>query len=155
MIKFFIYLKAIISLWYATKQADKAYEGSTEIGKNRDGSPRYARKNVRYYVMPDENDKLICMNRRNFHKLRTNNQMSPEVLVRHLTKECFYFTPHANGTSPISEKVKDRKKKMYLDYCIKKYEDKKADIKRQRDYVKNVKRDLYASSNRPRQNWEL
>ncbi len=61
MIKYFLFIKAQILLWYASKQADKAYRGEYKIGENKDGSIRYARNNVRYYVMPDENDKLICM----------------------------------------------------------------------------------------------
>ena len=63
MINLFIIIKAQILLWFATKQADRAYKGEYKIGEYRDGTTQFMRPNVRYYIMPDENDKLICMNR--------------------------------------------------------------------------------------------
>ena len=40
--------------------------------------------------------------------------MSQEVLVKHLKKECFYYTPHANGRNPISEREKKERIDMYV-----------------------------------------
>lgn len=145
MINYFIFIKAQIMLWFASRQADKAYRGQYKIGRYRDGSPQYMRPNVRYYIMPDENDKLICMNRQEFHKLRLKKQMSQEVLVKHLNKECFYFTPHAYGRFPISAEEKQRKINMYVDYCRQLRKKKKE----QSQYTKQVKKALYASKNAP------
>lgn len=149
MINYFIFIKAQILLWFATKQAERAYRGEYKIGRCRDGSPQYMRPNVRYYIMPDENDKLICMNRQEFHKLRLKKQMSQEVLVKHLNKECFYYTPHAYGRFPISEREKQEKIDMYVDYCLQLRKKKKEKKKRDREYVRQVKKALYASKNAP------
>ena len=149
MIKFFIFIRASIMLWYATKQADKAYRGEYKIGKNMDKSNRYMVPNRRYYVMPNENNDLICMNRSEFHKLRTKGQMSPEAKVKHLMKESFYFTPQANGRKPISKELKAHKKKVYIKFCIANYYRRKAEKKSQNQYVRDMKRRLYASKNAP------
>ena len=149
MISLFIIIKAQILLWFATKQADRAYKGEYKIGEYRDGTTQFMRPNVRYYIMPDENDKLICMNRQEFHKLRTKRQMSQDVLVKHLKKECFYYTPHANGRNPISEREKKERIDMYVDYCLQLRKKRKEKKKRDREYVRQVKKSLDASKNAP------
>ncbi len=125
VINFFIAQKANATLWYASRQADKAYAGKMIIGYNKDKSPRYARGNTRYYVMPDHDDKLICMSRHNFKKLRTKGRMSEEAKVKHLTSESFYYTPHANGLNPLSNEWKRYKRRKYIEYCIVKYNEKR------------------------------
>ena len=59
MINLFVIIKAKILLWFATKQADKAYRGEYKIGRYRDGSPQFMRPNCRYYIMPEDNDQPI------------------------------------------------------------------------------------------------
>lgn len=116
--KFIIAQKANITLWYASRMADKAYRGLHVIGQNKDKSKQYSLGNTRYYVMPDANNRLICMNRKQFHKLRTKKYMSYEAKIKHLVSESFYFTPQANGQNPIDDKVKEYKRRKYIEYCI-------------------------------------
>lgn len=101
---------ASLRLWYAVNKADKAYQKAIEENK----------KDKRYYVMPDHNDKLIVMCRAEFRKLRIKKRMSPEAQVKHLLKECFYFTPYANRDQEITEQIKQVKRTMYLKYCLNK-----------------------------------
>lgn len=106
--RFFIIQFASLRLWYAIKSAEKAYEIAQSKG----------RKDKRYYVMPDYNDKLIVMCRSEFRKLKIKKRMSREAQVKHLLKECFYFTPYADGKEAITPQVKEMKRTMYLEYCL-------------------------------------
>ncbi|MFA6813008.1 MAG: hypothetical protein WCR45_07950 [Bacteroidaceae bacterium] len=116
--KFIIAQKANITLWYGSRMADQAYKGLHVVGINKDKTKRYSLANTRYYVMPDANNRLICMNRSQFHKLRTKKYMSYEAKIRHLMSESFYFTPQANGQNPIDAMVKEYKRVKYIEYCI-------------------------------------
>ena len=49
-------------------------------------------------MLPDADDKLIIMNRRQMHKLRTMKMMSNEAKVRHLKEESFYYTADGSAT---------------------------------------------------------
>lgn len=106
--KFIIIQAASLRLWYAVKQADKAYE--LAIAENK--------RDKRYYVMPDYNDKLIVMCRSEFRKLKIMKRMNREAQIKHLLKESFYFTPYANGQEAITPEIKSLKRIMYLEYCL-------------------------------------
>lgn len=141
-INFFIAIKANITLWYASSQADRAYKGKHRVGTNRDGTARYNRNNCRYYVMPDENDRLICMNRQEFHKLRTKLFMSSEAKVKHLIQESFYYTPNANGKDALSPEIREFKRKKFVEYSIITYHRKARLRKLVRKYKKARKKAL-------------
>lgn len=51
----------------------------------------------RYFVMPDEKDRLIIMHRPSFRKLKHTGQMSYAAKVNDLIRESFYFTPYSVG----------------------------------------------------------
>lgn len=106
--KFIVIQFASLRLWYAVKQADKAYE--LAVSENK--------RDKRYYVMPDYNNKLIVMCRSEFRKLKIMKRMSREAQVKHLLKESFYFTPYANGRDTITPEIKRLKRTMYLEYCL-------------------------------------
>jgi hypothetical protein len=116
---FFIAQLAGVELWLAVQRAEKAYRGELLHHTTKDGRKVYHVGNIRYYVMPDWNDKLIIMHRRNMHKLRKKGRMSEKVQAHDLAKESFYFTTHANGADPITAKLKEHKRKKYVEYRIK------------------------------------
>lgn len=122
---FFIWLYSNIDLWLAIQRAEKAYRGEYIIGVNKDKSKRYLVGNTRYYVMPDADDKLIIMNRRQMHKLRTMKMMSNEAKVRHLKGESFYYTPDGSGNT-IDKDLKEFKRKKYFEYRVEVYNKRKA-----------------------------
>jgi hypothetical protein len=115
--KFFVYIYANIDLWLAINKAEKAHRGEYVVGNNRDGSPRYSVKGVRYYVMPDDKNRLIIMTRSQMHRFRTSKRMSNEVKVKHLLSESFYFTADKSG-EVIDKSLKDYKRKKYIEYCL-------------------------------------
>jgi hypothetical protein len=139
IINFFIAIKANITLWYASKQAERAYNGSHRVGTNRDGSVRYNRRNCRFYVMPDANHRLICMSRQEFHKLRTKLYMSPEAKIKHLNEESFYYTHHANGTEGLTPAQRDFKRKKFIEYSIVTYHQARAYRKQEKEIRKKLK----------------
>ncbi len=137
--KFYIWLYSNIDLWLAIQKAEKAYRGEYVIGENKDKSKRYLVGRTRYYVMPDADDKLIIMNRRQMHKLRVMRVMSNEAKTRHLMKESFYYTPDGSGDG-IHGKLKEHKRKMYIEYRMQSYEKRKEARKRSRLLRKNVRK---------------
>lgn len=137
--KFYIWLYSNIDLWLAIQKADQAYRGKYVFGENRDKSKRYLVGKTRYYVMPDANDKLIIMNRRQMHKLRTMRAMSNEAKVKHLTNESFYFTPDGAGIG-INGGLKEYKRKMYFIYRMQAYEKRKAERKQKKLLRKKIDR---------------
>lgn len=136
--KFYIWLYSNIDLWLAIQKADKAYRGEYVIGENKDKSKRYLVGRTRYYVMPDADDKLIIMNRRQMHKLRVMRVMSNEAKVRHLMKESFYYTPDGSGEG-IHDTLKEYKRKKYIEYRMKTYENRKAARRQARLLRKKVR----------------
>lgn len=116
--RFFIAQKANITLWYASRQADKAYMGKYPIGRNKDNSKRYKIGNTRYYVIPDENERLICINRNEFRKLKRKKYISDKAQLKDLKSESFYFTPNCGGKNPISDELKEYKRRKYIEYCL-------------------------------------
>ena len=137
--KFYIWLYSNIDLWLAIQKAEKAYRGEYVIGENKDKSKRYLVGRTRYYVMPDADDNLIIMNRRQMHKLRVMRVMSNEAKTRHLMKESFYYTPDGSGEG-IHDTLKEYKRKKYIEYRIKTYENRKAARKQARLLRKKVRR---------------
>lgn len=116
---FFIAQRAGIELWLAIQKAEKAYRGELVRYVTKDKRKIYHRGNIRYYVMPDWNDKLIIMHKGEMHKLRTKGRMSDQVKVHDLKKESFYYTSHANGVDPISPNLKEYKRRKYIEYRVK------------------------------------
>lgn len=137
--KFFIWLYSNIDLWLAVQKAEKAYQGKYVLGLNKDKSKRYLVGKTRYYVMPDADDNLIIMNRRQMHKLRVMRAMSNEAKVKHLMKESFYFTADGSGDG-IDNNLKGYKRKMYIMYRMQTYERRKAQRKQNRLLRKSVSR---------------
>ena len=102
LIEFFRYKFAGIQLWYAIRLADKAH----------------AKSKVRYYVMPDEKDRLVVMNRKGFRFYKKKGLITHEAKVRDVMKECFYFTPDAGGNSPMTSEIQEAKRLMWLEYHL-------------------------------------
>ena len=140
LLKFIIAQKANITLWYASRKADQAYKGLHVVGENKDKTKRFSVPNTRYYVMPDANNRLICMNRRQFHKLRTKKYMSNEAKIKHLMSESFYFTPQANGAEPISPQIKEYKRRKYIEYCIEVRERRKKELTIMRNMKRRIRK---------------
>ena len=69
----------------AVKKADKAHE----------------ERGSRYYVLPAD-DKLLILNRKDLQHLKRKHYTSRSVTTHDLLRECFYHTPHANGSGEIS-----------------------------------------------------
>ncbi|MEG1544911.1 MAG: hypothetical protein RR382_10375 [Tannerellaceae bacterium] len=100
-IKHFIrYNVAMIKYRYAVKLADDAHKKSGE----------------RYFVMPNENDKLIVINRNTFRKFKMRGQIVHEAAVKDMIKESFYLTACKDETHPVHPSVKEAKRLMYLEY---------------------------------------
>lgn len=55
----------------------------------------YQRTGKRYFVMPDDKDKLIIMHRPSFRRLKHTGRMSYCAKIIDLKKESFYFTPYS------------------------------------------------------------
>lgn len=68
-----------LKLKFAIRMADKAH----------------AQNGKRYFVMPDEKDRLIIMHRPSFKKLKNSGRMSYHAKVADLIRESFYFTPYS------------------------------------------------------------
>lgn len=68
-----------LKLKFAIHMADKAH----------------AQNGKRYFVMPDEKDRLIIMHRPSFKKLKNSGRMSYHAKVADLIRESFYFTPYS------------------------------------------------------------
>lgn len=135
--KFYIWLYSNIDLWLAIQKANKAYKGEYVIGENRDNTKRFLVGKTRYYVMPDADNRLIIMNRRQMHKLRVMRVMSNEAKIKHLMKESFYFTPDGSGEG-IHDTLKEHKRKMYVKYRMDTYERRTAARKQARLLRKKV-----------------
>lgn len=139
LLNIFIWIYANIDLWLAIQKAEKAYRGEYVIGENADKSPRYLVKNTRYYVMPDENSKLIIMHRRNMHRLRVKGVMSNEAKVKHLLMESFYFTPDGSGNK-IPDGLKAYKRKKYIEYSITMFHRRREEKRRMRLLSRKIKK---------------
>lgn len=137
--KFYIWLYSNIDLWLAIQKANKAYSGEYVIGQNRDNTKRFLVGKTRYYVMPDADDNLIIMNRRQMHKLRVMQIMSNDAKIRHLLKESFYYTPDGSGEC-INSKLREHKRKMYIQYRMETYEKRKAARKQSRLIKRKIDR---------------
>ena len=99
---------ASLNLWLAIRKANKAY-ALAEMNNQKD---------KRYYVMPDENDKLIVLCRDEFRKLKKYKRMDEKARVVHLIRESFYYTPYSGGDKAIDPAVKKQKRLMYIRYCL-------------------------------------
>lgn len=84
---------------YAVKMAEKAHK----------------QKGERFYVMPDHNDKLIVMSRRDMRILRRYRFMARSVNMYAIMKECFYATADRKGQK-LSESILKAKRDMYIQY---------------------------------------
>ena len=135
---FFIWIYSNIELWLAIQRAEKAFRGEYVVGVNRDGSKRYLVGNRRYYVMPDADDRLIIMSRRQMHKLRIMKVMSEEVKARHLMEESFYYTADASKNG--IDSLREYKRKKYYEYRLASYERRKRERKTKRLLRKKIRR---------------
>ena len=95
-------IKATLRLREAMRQADKAH---SETG-------------MRYYVMPTSgtSGQLVIMNRNNFRKLKQKGYISCTVFVTNLERECFYCTPHRNGTGELTSEAHFLKRQQYFSW---------------------------------------
>lgn len=99
---FFVLLKADIQLKYAIKEAEE----------------KYKKGNVRYYVIPNFNHKLITCSRAEIRRYRTEGYFDHSAKMDNFKDECFYYTPYANGQDPISVGRKENKRKLWLNYVL-------------------------------------
>lgn len=82
----------------------------------------HAQNGKRYFVMPDEKDRLIIMHRPSFRKLKHSGQVSYQAKVKDLIRESFYFTPYTNTArcnvekEIISPEVQESKRIMFHKY---------------------------------------
>ncbi|MDD3037156.1 hypothetical protein [Bacteroides sp.] len=56
----------------------------------------HSQNGKRYFVMPDERDRLIIMHRPSFRKLKHSGRISYAAKINDLKRESFYFTPYSN-----------------------------------------------------------
>ena len=98
----FVLLRADIQLRYAIKEAKE----------------KYSRRNVRYYVIPNYDHRLITCNRSEVRKYRTDGYFAHSVRIDDFNRECFYYTPYANGKNPISAKERALKRRTWLNYVL-------------------------------------
>lgn len=91
----------------------KSYLRYREAVKKADDA--HARTGERYYVMPASGAKkaLLIMDRYNFRKLKHKGYISRKAFVADLERECFYCTPHRNGSAKLPDEVVELKKKQY------------------------------------------
>lgn len=99
---FFVLLKADIQLKYAIKEAEK----------------KYRLRNVRYYVIPNFEHRLITRNRYEIRKYRTDGYFDYSAKMDSFKEECFYYTPYANSQEAISLKEREAKRKAWLNYVL-------------------------------------
>lgn len=99
---FFVLLKADIQLKYAIKEAGKKHRAW----------------NVRYYVIPNFDHRLITCNRYEIRKYRTDGYFDYSAKMDNFKEECFYYTPYANGQGAISIKEQEAKRKAWLNYVL-------------------------------------
>lgn len=90
---------AELQLWYAKRKADELHEKYKE----------------RFFVVPDENDKLIIINRKSFRGYKRRGQINKEVRMFDIIRECFYMTPTRDNI-PVDDRIIKRKKLMWLEY---------------------------------------
>lgn len=93
--------RANLRLKHAIQKAEKAHRKNGE----------------RFYVMPDDRDRLIIMRRKGMRRLRRYGLMDNRVRVRDLVKESFYFTPNRAGEG-LADGQKEAKRLMYLEYVM-------------------------------------
>lgn len=97
---FIILLKADIELWKATRMADK----------------KYRKRNLRFFVIPDYNHRLISRSYGELKKMRKAGMFSNRAKESDFINECFYFTPSKYDKDGISKKLKAKKRKEWLAY---------------------------------------
>jgi len=102
IIYFFRFNIARLQYWYAARKADKLHEKFGE----------------RFYVMPDEKDKLIVFNRKSFRKYKWDGRITREAFVKDMVRECFYFTPNGAELGGITYEIMEAKKQMWFDYKL-------------------------------------
>ena len=91
-------IKAWLRLNAAVIQADKAH----------------ACDGARFYVVPKgEGAKLLIMDRRNFRLLKMKGYIDPRAKVMDLEKDCFYCTPHRDGSGRLPDEVVKMKRAQY------------------------------------------
>lgn len=109
--------KAMLRLREAIKRADEAYNNCAQ----------------RYYVMPTSDGKLAIMDKQNFRKLKRKHYIGRDVRTFDLLRECFYFTPFANGSDPITPYLMKRKRLQYFRWCEAYDKAKKEQRKKKKD----------------------
>lgn len=76
----------------------------------RKADAEFIKTGRRQYVMPAANRSLLVLDRSNFRKLKMKHYISAEVKCSDLLRECFYHTPHKNGSGVIPEAVRRTKR---------------------------------------------
>ena len=79
---------AELQLWYAKRKADELHEKYKE----------------RFFVVPDEKDKLIIINRKSFRGYKRRGQINKEVRMFDIIRECFYMTPTRDSDKIVEKK---------------------------------------------------
>lgn len=78
---------------------------------------QYAKNPDRYYVIPSTDGKLLIMDRKNFRRLKRKHYISNNVTLNDLRRECFYYTPYANGTEAITPEERKERAEAYYAWC--------------------------------------
>jgi len=104
LIYLFRYSYAKLEYWYAVRKADNLHKTYKE----------------RFYVMPNEDDKLIVFNRKSFRKYKNKGRITYEAHVDDMIRECFYFTPNRAELDAITPEIAEAKKLMWFEYYFKK-----------------------------------
>ena len=99
-----MYTLADIQLWYAIRMADNAH----------------AKYGDRFFVMPNEKDKLIVINRKSFRSYKKKGMISLDARVLHMIKESFYYTPTRDEKTDLTSEIKAAKRLMWLKYYFNK-----------------------------------
>lgn len=103
IIHFFRYQFFSLRYKYAVLMADRAHKNSP--------------LHDRYFVMPDERDRLIVINRKSFRKFKLYGKIVQKAMVGDMIKECFYMTPDRGENNKLPARIVEGKRKMYLRYA--------------------------------------
>lgn len=77
----------------------------------------YSETRNRYYVIPTPEGKLMVVDRTNFRLLKRKHYFNPNATLNHLAAECFYHTPHADGTRAMSPKEAKARRTLYWQWA--------------------------------------
>ena len=78
---------------------------------------QHAKDGDRYYVMPTTDGNLLIVDRKNFRGMKRKHYIGKNVTLNDINRECFYHTPHANGTGAITPDERKARANSYYAWC--------------------------------------